>query len=152
MMKRNATYRKGWLAGVALLLTVTLTAPAAQALPASAAADTVAQASTDTSAVLTDLAPTPVAGKPAQDTLWAQANAAYSNGQFRLAVQLYLVVEPVQSFVDLIALPDKFPALLTEQIKSCGNCRISFHTELHILSECFYRHPRASHTQSERYP
>ena len=89
MMKRNATYRKGWLAGVALLLTVTLTAPAAQALPASAAADTVAQASTDTSAVLTDLAPTPVEGKPAQDTLWAQANAAYSNGQFRLAVQLY---------------------------------------------------------------
>ena len=89
MMKRNATYRKGWLAGVALLLTATLTAPAAQALPASAAADTVAQASTDTSAVLTDLAPTPVAGKPAQDTLWAQANAAYSNGQFRLAVQLY---------------------------------------------------------------
>lgn len=89
MMKRNATYRKGWLAGVALLLTATLTAPAAQALPASAAADTVAQASTDTSAVLTDLAPAPVEGKPAQDTLWAQANAAYSNGQFRLAVQLY---------------------------------------------------------------
>lgn len=89
MMKRNTTYRKGWLAGVTLVLAVTLTATPAQALPASAAADTVAQASTDTSTVLTDLAPTPLEATPAQDTLWARANAAYSNGQFRLAVQLY---------------------------------------------------------------
>lgn len=74
----------------AVMLLVLPTAAQAAAVSGTSGADTVAQAATDTSAV-------PVATLPAvaslddipADTLWTQANAAYSNGSYRQAVELY---------------------------------------------------------------
>ncbi len=63
--------------------------------------DTVAVATTDTSAVLTAAAPAAATGgEPIPpDSLWARANAAYSNGSYRQAVELYdaLLAEGVHS-------------------------------------------------------
>lgn len=53
-------------------------------------ADTVAVAATDTSAVLTSGLPAAASlGDIPADTLWSQANAAYSNGSYRQAAELY---------------------------------------------------------------
>lgn len=63
-------------------------------------ADTVAVASTDTTGVLTtELPAVPTLADISRDTLWARANAAYSNGSYRQAVDMYdaLLAEGVHS-------------------------------------------------------
>lgn len=62
--------------------------------------DTVATATTDTSAVLTARLPAVASlDEIPADTLWARANAAYSNGSYREAIALYetLLSEGVHS-------------------------------------------------------
>lgn len=65
------------------------TAVQAAAVSDALGADTVAVASTDTTGVLvTEVVPVSAA-ELSKDTLWARANAAYSNGNYRQAVDLY---------------------------------------------------------------
>lgn len=52
-------------------------------------ADTVAVATTDTSAVLTEAAPVATGAAIPVDSLWSQANAAYGQNRFREATDLY---------------------------------------------------------------
>lgn len=84
--------------GIAILLAVILflgglpsvQAAAVSDVSAIPMADTVAVASTDTTGVLTSALPAvPSLGDVPRDTLWSRANAAYSNGNYRQAVDLY---------------------------------------------------------------
>ena len=72
----------------------------AAAAPDAPMGDTVATATTDTSAVLTARLPAVASlDEIPADTLWARANAAYSNGSYREAIALYetLLSEGVHS-------------------------------------------------------
>ena len=62
----------------------------AAAVPDAPTGDTVAVASTDTTGVLTaELPAVSSLADISRDTLWSRANAAYSNGNYRQAVDLY---------------------------------------------------------------
>lgn len=89
------------MALVVIALFLAPSAVQAAAAPDAPMGDTVAVATTDTSAVLTAEAPAAATGgEPIPpDSLWALANAAYSNGSYRQAVELYdaLLAEEVHS-------------------------------------------------------
>lgn len=95
--------RKSIAGGLQLLfLAGLIVAPSsvqAAAVSAAPMSDTVAVASTDTTGVLaTEIVPVSAA-ELSRDTLWSRANAAYSNGNYRQAVDLYdaLLAEGVHS-------------------------------------------------------
>ncbi|WP_159431212.1 tetratricopeptide repeat protein [Millionella massiliensis] len=92
--EKAASVRRGYGARmwcVAGILSASIAVLPANAEQANAASDTVAVATTDTSALLKAESPVDVAegGKMILDSIWAQANAAYSNGNYRLAVDRY---------------------------------------------------------------